>query len=147
MSLRQWIRDQNAGVQRPPSPTSAKGADIFTIAGLLLGGLIVPALGWLIALGLLLKSPTWTTREKIQGALLLPFGFLPFALALALPLFLSHCITSTHLVTKSTIAACANHTFHFNIAEIAALILTLILPLVGASILYRRARQQPVEIS
>jgi hypothetical protein len=147
MSLRQWIRDQNSGVQRPAPLTAAKGADIFTIVSLLLGGIIVPALGWLIALGMLIRSRTWTRGEKLQGALLLPFGYLPFALALALPLFTSRCVTSAATATHAAVAACARSAFSYSLGETLLLILTLVLPLVGAWLLYRSARQQPVEIS
>lgn len=53
----------------------------IAIASLLVGGLIVPVLGWLLGVVLLWASSAWNTRDKILGTLVVPGG-------LAAPLYL-----------------------------------------------------------
>ena len=50
---------------------------------LLIGGVVVPVLGWIAGAILLITSRVWTSQEKLIGILLLPGGLLP-AVALAL---------------------------------------------------------------
>lgn len=44
---------------------------------LLLGGVVIPVVGWLVGVYLLFKSSVWTTKQKVMAALVLPFGLLP----------------------------------------------------------------------
>jgi hypothetical protein len=58
---------------------------IFEIAALVLllvGGVVLPVLGWLVGVALLWASAVWTTRDKLLGTVVVPGG-------LALPLFLA----------------------------------------------------------
>jgi hypothetical protein len=57
------------------------GWDVVALILLLIGGVIFPVVGWLIGVVILWASTTWTTREKLIGTLIVPFG-------LALPTFL-----------------------------------------------------------
>lgn len=52
----------------------------IAIAGLLIGGLVFPAIGWILGVVLLWVSDAWSTRDKILGTLVVPGG-------LAAPLF------------------------------------------------------------
>lgn len=69
----------------PPPPQQGKtrgsGWDVAALVMLLVGGLILPVVGWFVGVVLLWTSETWSTGEKLLGTLLVPGG-------LALPLFL-----------------------------------------------------------
>ena len=65
------------GVERRGS-----GLDIVALVLLLIGGIVLPVVGWVIGVVLLWISETWTTTEKVIGTLVVPGG-------LALPLFLT----------------------------------------------------------
>jgi hypothetical protein len=62
-------------------PRRRSGLDVLALILLLVGGVILPIIGWVIGVVLLWASEAWTTREKLAGTLLFPGG-------LALPLFL-----------------------------------------------------------
>jgi hypothetical protein len=44
---------------------------------LLIGGVVVPVIGWLVGVYLLLRSSVWTAKQKVIAVLVLPFGLLP----------------------------------------------------------------------
>ncbi len=56
--------------------------DYLAVGLLLIGGVVLPVVGWFIGLALVLSSPSWTRADKTWGALVVPGGLLP---ALALP--------------------------------------------------------------
>lgn len=56
-----------------PSP-KRKSLDITALVLLPVGGIVLPVLGWIIGVILLWKSPTWTTRGKLIGTLVIPGG-------------------------------------------------------------------------
>jgi uncharacterized membrane protein len=60
---------------------SAGALESFAIALLLVGGLILPGVGWIVGVVLLWMSRVWTTLDKLVGTLVLPGG-------LAFPAFL-----------------------------------------------------------
>jgi hypothetical protein len=64
------------GVQR-----RSGGLDVFALVLLLIGGVVLPVIGWVVGVVLLWSSTIWTAREKLIGTLVVPGG-------LALPLFL-----------------------------------------------------------
>jgi uncharacterized membrane protein len=51
--------------------------EYVAIPFLLVGGVIIPFLGWMIGVVLLWLSRVWTVRDKLWGTLLLPGGLLP----------------------------------------------------------------------
>jgi uncharacterized membrane protein len=55
--------------------------DVVAVILLLIGGVILPVIGWVVGVVLLWSSTVWTSREKLVGTLVVPGG-------LALPLFL-----------------------------------------------------------
>jgi uncharacterized membrane protein len=61
-------------------PQRGNGLDILALVLLLVGGLVLPVIGWFVGVVLLWASSAWTTGEKLIGTLLVPGG-------LALPLF------------------------------------------------------------
>jgi len=48
--------------------------EVFALIGLLVGGLIIPVVGWFVGVALLWGSRAWTTREKLLGTLVVPGG-------------------------------------------------------------------------
>jgi uncharacterized coiled-coil protein SlyX len=77
--------------ERSGTPPRRRGrADVPALILLLIGGVVVPAIGWLVGVVLLWMSETWTTREKLIGTFVVPGG-------LALPLFLMSYPASSEL--------------------------------------------------
>lgn len=66
------------GIQR----TKGGALEGFAIALILVGGVIVPVLGWIVGVVLLWVSRVWSTRDKLIGTFVVPGG-------LALPVYLS----------------------------------------------------------
>jgi uncharacterized membrane protein len=64
------------GVQR-----KSGNIDVLALILLLIGGVVLPLIGWLVGVVLLWTSSVWTQREKLIGTLVVPGG-------LALPFFL-----------------------------------------------------------
>jgi hypothetical protein len=63
-------------------PARAGFLEIAALVLLLIGGLVLPIVGWFVGVLLLWASAVWTTRDKLLGTLLLPGGLaLPFLLA------------------------------------------------------------------
>lgn len=46
----------------------------FAIVFLLIGGIVIPLLGWIVGVVMLWVSRVWTTRDKVLGTLVLPGG-------------------------------------------------------------------------
>jgi uncharacterized membrane protein len=69
-----------AGARFEAQPRQRNWLDIATLVLLLIGGLVLPVIGWFIGVVLLWTSSAWTTGEKLVGTIFVPGG-------LALPLF------------------------------------------------------------
>ena len=68
--------------------------EAIAIALLLVGGLILPAVGWVLGAVLLCVSRVWTPRDKLIGTLIFPGGLaLPVFLFLLSPIGVTSCIT------------------------------------------------------
>ncbi len=52
---------------------------------LLIGGVVLPVVGWFLGLALLLSSPSWTRADKAWGALVVPGGLAPAVFSLVVP--------------------------------------------------------------
>jgi hypothetical protein len=50
--------------------------DVFTPIVLLVGGLLIPILGWALGVVLLWTSGAWTRRDKLIGTLVIPGGLM-----------------------------------------------------------------------
>ncbi len=51
------------------------GPEIAAVILLLIGGVVLPFIGWFVGLALLIASARWTVTDKVLGALVWPFGF------------------------------------------------------------------------
>jgi HAAS len=89
--------EEIAAELQQPAPARSRGlVEIAAIALLLVGGLILPVLGWILGAVLLWTSRIWSRRDKVIGTLLLPGGLLIAYLLLALPIGGSACPDSVH---------------------------------------------------
>ncbi|HVI18695.1 MAG TPA: hypothetical protein VM712_09960 [Gaiellales bacterium] len=67
----------------------------LTIPLLLIGGVVIPVVGWIVGLAFLWLSRCWSSRDKLIGTLVVPGGLLP-ALYLALsPTSTEVCVSGT----------------------------------------------------
>ncbi|MGI5224247.1 HAAS signaling domain-containing protein [Actinoallomurus sp. CA-142502] len=72
---------REAGAEAEPSPRAAAtgrravGAfELVAVILLLIGGIVLPGLGWVIGVVLLWASARWTTLDKLIGTLIFPGG-------------------------------------------------------------------------
>jgi hypothetical protein len=74
---------REAGAGLPPEspahtettgPPRVGAFELVTVILLLIGGIVVPVLGWIVGVVLLWASARWTTRDKMIGTLVLPGG-------------------------------------------------------------------------
>ncbi len=87
--------------------------DYLAVGMLLIGGVVLPVVGWFIGLALLLSSPSWTRADKALGAMVVPGGLLPAFAAFVIPVTTgAGCsdVTVTNVregTTRTIEAACA----------------------------------------
>lgn len=61
--------------ERHGAPRRSLGAlEVWALILLLVGGVLLPGLGWFIGVALLWSSTLWSSKEKLIGTLLLPGG-------------------------------------------------------------------------
>jgi hypothetical protein len=73
-----WPADERAGRR-------SLAIGVVTIGLLLVGGILLPVVGWIIGVILLWSSALWSKNEKVVGTLLLPGGLLPAFVLLLYP--------------------------------------------------------------
>jgi hypothetical protein len=110
------------------------GWDVVALIMLLVGGVILPVIGWIIGVVLLWVSETWTTREKLVGTLVVPGG-------LALPIFIELTATSSQLCSSynGQPAVCeGGRSLAASILVISGMIVLFLAPIVTTAFLARR---------
>ena len=110
------------------------GWDVVALIMLLVGGVILPVIGWIIGVVLLWVSETWTTREKLVGTLVVPGG-------LALPIFIGLTATSSELCSSynGQPAVCeGGRSLAASILVISGMIVLFLAPIVTTAFLARR---------
>jgi hypothetical protein len=72
------VREADAGAAGtgPGSGSPLGAVEIIAILGLLIGGIIVPVIGWLVGVVLLWISPRWKAGDKLLATLVWPGGLL-----------------------------------------------------------------------
>ena len=79
-----WSGAPGSGAGYPVAAATQPGRpgalELAAVLFLLLGGIVIPFLGWVIGVVLLWLSPRWTTRDKLLGTLVWPGGLLAPAL-------------------------------------------------------------------
>lgn len=61
----------------PPVPPRIATRDVITIVLLLIGGVVLPVVGWIVGVVFLWSSNAWRARDKVLATLVVPGGLLP----------------------------------------------------------------------
>ncbi len=68
--------------------------ELLAVGLLLIGGVVVPVIGWVVGVVLLWASKAWTMRQKLLGTLVVPGGFMTLAIFAYFPIG-SYCVTGS----------------------------------------------------
>jgi hypothetical protein len=166
-----WSGAPGSGAGHPVAAAALPGRpgplELAAVLFLLLGGIVIPVLGWFVGVVLLWLSPRWTAKDKLLGTLVWPGGLLAPALLVVAGAAAGLMATSVTTCTsgdsvaapvsssQETVTQAATHcTTSGGIGLPPWLVITLSLillilavagPLWTASRLLRRARQSPAE--
>lgn len=130
----------------PPPAYERRGTPLLEIAALILllvGGLVVPVVGWLAGVALLWSSRIWTVRDKLLGTLVVPGGLGLVALGglASLVMVSGGCVSSASLdsagVSHSS-STCSPPSALHNGLLIALMVLMVIAPVTTVAYLGRR---------
>jgi uncharacterized membrane protein len=123
-------------------PRRSRALEIATLVLLLLGGVVLPVIGWLIGVVLLWVSDAWNSREKLIGTLVVPGGLLlPLALLTIVTSAGGGCSTPVPTTDAPETAACGGGSGGINVLGLIAMTLLLIAPLVTTAYLAWRIRR------
>jgi hypothetical protein len=128
--------------------------DVLTPIILLVGGLLIPVLGWVAGVALLWTSRAWTRRDKVIGTLVIPGGLtipvLMLSVGLAAPAS-EGCGPTTTTPGQGVSVICSSSTIALsNLRLVALIVIAFIAPVLTTVYLIRRARSpgaEPVEPS
>jgi hypothetical protein len=102
---------------------------------LLIGGIVIPVIGWFVGALLLWVSQAWTLRDKLIGTLLVPGGLLPAAWLVVAPVSVETCSSKGNEAVTCTGGLSLAH----QILLIAIFVAVVVIPFVTAVYLARRA--------
>jgi hypothetical protein len=122
-----------AEVGDPPLPRRRGALEWGAIILLLVGGVFIPAIGWIVGVFLLWVSRAWTRRDKAIGTLILPGGLLPAVWILAMPVTICSGGPGGTTCTGPSAAGRA--------VDIALFAVVVVLPIMTAVYLARRAQR------
>lgn len=123
-------------------PRKSRTLEIATLVLLLLGGVVLPVIGWLIGVVLLWVSDAWDSRDKLIGTLVVPGGLLlPLALLTLGTSTGGDCSTPVPTTGAPEADACGGGSGGINVLGLIAMTLLLIAPLVTTAYLARRMRR------
>ena len=136
------------------APVGAGLNEWLAILFLLIGGLVIPVVGWFVGVVLLWSSRIWTLRDKLIGTLVLPggLGTVAFAFLFSGPgIGWESCSSTTvekvgsHTVkTLSANGDCVSSGGGVNYFVVALMILAVALPILTSIYLSRRAARAEV---
>jgi uncharacterized membrane protein len=172
---RETVEEVLAEVGEPAAIARAAGAETLPVQGatgwdkaiiafLLVGGIIVPGLGWLIGVVMLWVSSSWRVKDKVIGTLLVPGGLLlPLVLlviGVAGPASTTSCTQSPTIIATpasggpATVESTAGTVHCTGGTSIAVTVVFAVLfafsvvgPFVGATWLTRHARHDDAELA
>lgn len=111
------------------------------VGGILVGGVIFPIIGWIVAAFGLLTSQRWGARSKALGILAFPGGLLPAAYWFIHPAVNATCpaLTAATGATATTpqYNSCAYSATPVESVGIAVLAVLLLVPIITAVVLWR----------
>jgi hypothetical protein len=123
--------------------------EILALIGLLVGGVILPIIGWFVGLIFLWVSAAWTTREKLLGTLVVPGGLAPGLLLLMFGVYGEAC---TRVLQDGSLVSetCTEGSELLGLPGGIAIVLLLLAPLATAAFLalpLRRSAPVPYQPS
>jgi hypothetical protein len=118
------------------APKRAGALEWIAIALLLIGGVIVPVVGWIVGVLLLWTSSVWNTRDKLIGTLVLPGGLL-FPLGFG---FVATVSEACHTVVGGAQSCTTSPGFWGRAFAIAMLVVITLAPIVTSIYLAQRAQ-------
>lgn len=129
-------------------PRRARALDVATLVLLLVGGVLVPVLGWLVGVVLLWVSDAWSARDKLIGTLVVPGGLLlPLGLGLGafgLGLGPFGASAETCVQTSTGLETCTGGT---SILGVIAFVVLLLAPFATTAYLAGRMRGPSVPVT
>jgi HAAS domain-containing protein len=121
-----------------PAPGRRGWLEWGAIVLLLIGGIVIPVVGWIVGALLLWVSRSWTLRDKVWGTLILPGGLLPAAWLVVADVSIESCHSGPHGQVCTGAPTTTQQTIN-----IAFFVGAVVLPFITAVYLARRA-QRPV---
>jgi hypothetical protein len=128
-------------------PNRSGFLEVAALILLLVGGLVLPVIGWLIGVALLWASNVWKTRDKLIGTLVVPGG-------LALPLLLfflgssleegESCILDPQTGREVSCTGSSDTTSLTDVLGVVLFVLLLLAPIVTTAYLARRMNSRGV---
>ena len=124
-------------------PRRAGWIEILALILLLIGGVVLPVVGWFVGVVLLWVSEAWTTREKLVGTFVIPGGLATPLLLGGLAVTAESCSTEFDPVTGAELSSmCTGGSFQA--ADVLGPILAVVLllaPVLTTIFLARRLRR------
>jgi uncharacterized membrane protein len=118
------------------------GLDIVALVMLLVGGVILPVVGWFVGLVLLWMSRAWNVRDKLIGTLVLPGGLvIPFGV-IVLSSGTSACVTTQRPVGQGATLTQTCSGGLSTSAEVLWIVLLVVLAVVPIATTIYLARQR-----
>ena len=109
-------------------PRKSRALEIATLLLLLVGGVVLPVIGWLIGVVLLWLSDAWDSRDKLIGTLVVPGGLLlPLAL-LTTGTSAGGCSSPVPAAGAGEAAACIDGSGGINVLSLIAVTVLLFAP-------------------
>jgi hypothetical protein len=93
-----------------PAQAAPGGLEIAAVVLLLVGGIVIPFVGWVVGCVLLWASPRWQRRDKLLGTLVWPGGLLAPAIVLLAAAAIG--ITAGQVCTTASSSATASTPGH-----------------------------------
>jgi hypothetical protein len=126
------------------APVRRRASDVGATVLLLVGGIVLPVLGWFVGVALLWASEVFTTRDKLIGTFVLPGG-------LALPVFLGVLVgPSEDCVTRggsggAEVVTCSPGSGFGEVVGMILLALAILAPLATAIYLARKLNKSRLD--
>jgi uncharacterized membrane protein len=130
-------------VSPPATQSKTRWMGIAALIFLLVGGLILPVVGWLIGVVLLWVSNAWNVRDKVIGTLVLPGGLLlPLGLAFVGGSH-SSAVCPVPVGTPVEPSKCVGTGGGIDVLGVTLLVLAVAAPLVTTAYLAYRMKRHP----
>ncbi|HEX9717275.1 MAG TPA: hypothetical protein VGA93_04960 [Actinomycetota bacterium] len=133
-------------------PKRAGALEWIAVVLLLIGGIVVPVIGWIVGVVLLWASSVWTVRDKLIGTLVVPGGLLPALYFTVAPVWVTREVCRGvpvqagpgHVGPGGAIVCTASPTATGRVLGIAILVVLAVAPVLTAIYLARRAKRATV---